>query len=281
MPYLSQKNGQIYYRYRGQGQPILLLHGLERTSDSWGNLPFLLAKHYTVVTMDLRGCGQSSLQINWKDKISDLAADASSLMAHLKHKQYFVFGLSLGGMVAMELTRLEPDRILGSIVANSSAGGLGSHRLNPFAGLMTTWTHLLPELNTAVIALLCSAKSAKWKQKLELWNTMRRKIRRFGWERETTTKYLLAALNFRLPEYQVLPPTLIMFGTEDRLVSCENSEKIAATLRAQGHRESVFIAPCRGMGHELIFENPEGVVEKINQFIGYSLEAINRQQRAS
>ena len=49
----------IVGRKRGSGPPLLLLHGNPLTQMSWDRIAPRLAEHFTVVTTDLRGYGDS------------------------------------------------------------------------------------------------------------------------------------------------------------------------------------------------------------------------------
>lgn len=55
------KQGDIYYRVSGEGEPILLIHDLDPVSSSyeWTKIEKTLAKKYTVYCIDLLGCGKS------------------------------------------------------------------------------------------------------------------------------------------------------------------------------------------------------------------------------
>ena len=53
--------GNIYYTKHGKGTPLLLIHDLNPASSSyeWEKIAKHLAKHHTVYTLDLIGCGRS------------------------------------------------------------------------------------------------------------------------------------------------------------------------------------------------------------------------------
>ena len=53
--------GKIYYTKKGSGTPLLLIHDLTPCSSSyeWHSVEQKLAKHHTVYTLDLLGCGRS------------------------------------------------------------------------------------------------------------------------------------------------------------------------------------------------------------------------------
>lgn len=59
--FFNWRYGNIFYTKQGKGSPILLIHDLNPASSSfeWEKVSKHLAKHYTVYTLDLLGCGRS------------------------------------------------------------------------------------------------------------------------------------------------------------------------------------------------------------------------------
>lgn len=59
--YYDYKYGNIYYKKRGHGSPLLLIHDLNPMASlkEWDKLSVLLEKNHTVYTIDLLGCGLS------------------------------------------------------------------------------------------------------------------------------------------------------------------------------------------------------------------------------
>ena len=52
--------GRIFARSKGEGPPLVLLHGFPQTHACWHRIAPALAETHTVVCMDLRGYGWSS-----------------------------------------------------------------------------------------------------------------------------------------------------------------------------------------------------------------------------
>jgi pimeloyl-ACP methyl ester carboxylesterase len=50
----------LHYLRSGQGEPVVLLHGIAQTSHDWRYVKPRLAERYTVIAPDLRGLGDSS-----------------------------------------------------------------------------------------------------------------------------------------------------------------------------------------------------------------------------
>lgn len=84
----------------GEGPPILLLHGFPETWWEWHRVMPLLAGHFSVVAIDLRGAGFSDCPLGGYDKAT-MARDAHEVMAALGHDRYAVCGHDIGGMVAL------------------------------------------------------------------------------------------------------------------------------------------------------------------------------------
>ncbi len=84
----------------GSGPAILLLHGWPETWWEWHHVMPLLAAHFSVVAVDLRGAGFSDCPQGGYDKAT-MARDAHGVMMALGHGRYAVCGHDIGGMVAL------------------------------------------------------------------------------------------------------------------------------------------------------------------------------------
>lgn len=126
MPFFSNDGFQLSYLDRGQGDPVLLLHGFaSSTLVNWINpgwVKTLEEGGYRVLAFDHRGHGQSSKSYEEEDYGSrKMAADAVALLDHLGIARAHVFGYSMGARVAAFMALEHPDR-----VATVIFGGLGS-----------------------------------------------------------------------------------------------------------------------------------------------------------
>ena len=88
----------------------------------------MLAKSFQVLTIDHRGLGKTSLKMRWTDSVKDISSDIVKVWDDLNWDDSHVFGLSFGGMVAMELAASYPERVSSLIVANSSTKETGFDR---------------------------------------------------------------------------------------------------------------------------------------------------------
>ncbi|WP_260929423.1 alpha/beta fold hydrolase [Novosphingobium sp. 9] len=108
-----------YYVDIGEGRPVLLLHGISNSGRAWApQVPDLKAAGYRAIVPDHAGHGASGA-VTAPFGVQELANDVEALIAHLGLDEFDVVGLSLGGMVALELALRHPERIGRLIVANS------------------------------------------------------------------------------------------------------------------------------------------------------------------
>ncbi|MDP2562483.1 alpha/beta fold hydrolase [Psychrobium sp. 1_MG-2023] len=100
---------QLNYKIIGDGQPVILLHGLFGTLDNLGRLARHLSTTYQVISIDLPNHGLSP----HTNSISypDMANSVSDLCDELGLNKVNIVGHSMGGKVAMELALLKPQLI--------------------------------------------------------------------------------------------------------------------------------------------------------------------------
>jgi pimeloyl-ACP methyl ester carboxylesterase len=120
MPYCTVDDVRLYYEEHGEGEPVALIHGLGSSSRDWfAQVPYL-ARRYRVICCDLRGHGRSS-KPEGPYAIAQFARDVAVLLRTLDAAPAHVVGLSMGGMVAMELAaHPSSGRLVRSVVTINS-----------------------------------------------------------------------------------------------------------------------------------------------------------------
>ena len=114
---------KIHYVVEGQGEPVILIHGLYASALTNWQFPGImgeLAKHYQVVALDCRGHGQSGKPTEEGAYGVKMVEDVVRLMDHLRIAKARVAGYSMGGMITMKLLTLHPERVSSAVV-----GGMG------------------------------------------------------------------------------------------------------------------------------------------------------------
>jgi len=112
----------VHYRREGWGPPILLIHGVTGSSETWEDvIPFLSERH-TVIAPDLLGHGDSA-KPRGDYSLGAYASGIRDLMQALGHESATVVGHSLGGGVAMQFAYQFPEMCQRLVLVSS--GGLG------------------------------------------------------------------------------------------------------------------------------------------------------------
>ena len=107
----------IAWRELGEGDAVLFLHGLGMTRTGWDAVMQPLAKDYRCVAWDMPGYGAS---LPLEDFSLEAAADAAaSLIAECGGAAHVV-GLSMGGMVALQLALRHPDVVRSLVLVDTS-----------------------------------------------------------------------------------------------------------------------------------------------------------------
>jgi 3-oxoadipate enol-lactonase len=122
MPKLHTRDIDVYYEITGEGEPLLFIHGLGSSMQSWQMQVPVFSAYYKVVTFDLRGHGRSDKPLE-RYNISMFAADTAELMKSLGLSSAHVVGFSLGGMVGFQLCLDAPDMVKSLVVVNSPVTG--------------------------------------------------------------------------------------------------------------------------------------------------------------
>ncbi|SNZ08504.1 alpha/beta fold hydrolase [Cohaesibacter gelatinilyticus] len=126
MAYFTSDGHEISYIDRGQGKPVLLIHGFASSKDvNWvhpGWVKTLTEAGYRVIAIDNRGHGRSAKLYDPALYSSPIMAeDAKHLLDHLEIDQAYVMGYSMGARISAFLSLKYPERVKRVVF-----GGLGS-----------------------------------------------------------------------------------------------------------------------------------------------------------
>ena len=110
----------IAYEQRGDGFPLLLIHGLAGDHQAWDPQIDVWKTRFRVIAPDNRGAGAST-QVDEAVTTRDMAGDMLALMDHLGITKVHVIGRSMGGAIAQHLALLAPDRVATLVLCASFA----------------------------------------------------------------------------------------------------------------------------------------------------------------
>jgi len=122
MPSVTLHGHELHYVEAGSGEPILLVHGMLGSHQTWTGAIEELSAGYRVIAPDLFGHGSSAKPIG-DYSLSAHAATLRDLLDRLGIERVTLVGHSLGGGIVMQFSYLFPQRVDRLVLVSS--GGLG------------------------------------------------------------------------------------------------------------------------------------------------------------
>ena len=120
---------KIFYQVKGEGKPIVLLHGFTNNGNGWKKNPLLdslVINGFKVVLIDLRGNGNSDRPSNAEGYANDAEAkDVIGLMRFLGLRKYDALGYSRGSIILARVMVLDKN------CKRAVMGGMGADFTNP------------------------------------------------------------------------------------------------------------------------------------------------------
>jgi len=235
----------LHYELRGQGMPLLLLHGGTGCHADWayaGREHF--ERDYRLIIPDARGHGSSS---NDQPTIRhrQCALDTLALLDLLAIQRCKAVGVSMGGNILLHLATLQPERVEAMVVVSS--------------------TMYFPEQARKVMAAIPAPDD----QPASEWETMRKRHHlgdqqiRALWEWAHSLKDSYDDMNFTLADLaRVRAHTLIVQGDRDFLYPVEISVEMYRAIP----NSALWIVP--GGSHGPIF------MDKSEQFAKTALDFL-------
>lgn len=257
-PHVRVGEHTIAYRHAGHGPALVLLHGFLCDSQVWEPQLTGLASQFNVVAWDAPGAGLSSdppesfTITDWSNCLVEFLDRIGIPQAHLA-------GLSWGGLLAQELYRLHPARILSLVLAGTYPGWRGSfppdvvqQRLDrcmreawlPPEEFVPRWVPEFfteaasPDVQRAMEAVVSGFHPAGFR-------LMAKSLA------ETDTTELLP---------NIKAPTLLLWGDDDRRSS------LAIAAQFQAAMPNAQLEVIQGAGHISNMEQPERFNDLVRRF---------------
>jgi 3-oxoadipate enol-lactonase len=253
---------RIAYEIRGEGEPLVLVHGLAYDRAGWGRLPDLLAERFRVVLLDNRGVGESDAPVG-PYAVHQMAADVVAVLDEAGIERTNLFGVSLGGYIAQELALGHPERVAKLILASTAPGG-------PQAVPMPQATQEVfaryPTMEREAGLRMFVENSLGERGVRELPDVVEEIFRyRLGHAPTVEAWLAQATAGATYESYDrigaVDVPTLVIAGGADVVVDPRNAALLGELI--PGAR--VEIVPDRG--HLLVWEDSERVAELVTEFL--------------
>ncbi|HZS25343.1 MAG TPA: alpha/beta hydrolase [Gaiellaceae bacterium] len=252
----------IAYEVRGEGEPLVLIHGLAYDRAGWGRLPELLARSFRVVLLDNRGVGESDAP-EGPYAVSQLAGDTVAVLDAAGIDRAHVFGVSLGGYVAQELALTHSDRVAKLVLCSTGPGGPKMHPM-PAAGQEAFGRYPAMEREAGLQLMVENSLGERgvrdvvgladeiYAYRLEHAPSLA------AWQAQA---YAGATFDAYDRVGAISAPTLVLAGGADNVVDPRNAELLGELVP----NARVELVPERG--HLLIWEDSERVAELVTEFL--------------
>lgn len=271
VPQPSSQALTLNVHVKGEGFPILCLHGHPGSGSSLSVFTKHLSKQFQTLAPDLRGYGNSRTQQNFN--MTDHLIDLEALLDRFGVNRCLILGWSLGGILAMELALRLPQRVSGLILIATAARPRGSHP-------PISWED---NLYTGIASILNRLQPG-WQWNIETFG--KRSLYRYLIQQHTPAAYQYLALEAmsaylqtssvatramntalrtgynRLADLgKIECPCLVLAGANDRHITAESSRETAQHLKDCQWR-------CYpNTAHLFPWEIPNQVLNDIDQWI--------------
>jgi non-heme chloroperoxidase len=274
----NSTNIDLYYEDVGSGQPVVLVHGYPLDGHSWEKqTKALLDAGYRVITYDRRGNGQSSKPAVGHD-YDTYAADLNELLEQLEIEDIVLGGFSMGtGEVTRYLGTHGSDRVQKAVLFGAISPFLLKTDDNP-EGVDGS---VFEESKEAAL----KDRYAWFKQFLDNFYNVDKfapeRISEQAWQGSFNVACMMSAYatyvqidawleDFRDDVAKIDVPTLVVHGTEDRILPFDSTAKRLPDLV-----DDIKLVPVEGGPHNFGWTHPEIANPVLLAFLEGGLEAVD------
>jgi pimeloyl-ACP methyl ester carboxylesterase len=264
MPMAKVNGINVEYKVEGQGEPLIMISGAGADKSAWRYQIKEFRKCYRTITFDSRGAGKSDKPAG-PYTIKMMADDTIGLMDFLGIEKAHVLGVSMGGMIAQELAIDYPGRV------NKLVLGCTFARKYETSG----WSK---EFDDAIMAYVRSSQDKASKRRLA-YVMMDLQINKW-YNRILLLPLIKIALRF-MPAApgadaqfaavgthdtadrlgMIRAPTLVITGSDDRLINPTSSELIASLV------PGAKLVKVLGGGHGFMMEASDEFNKEVLSFL--------------
>lgn len=250
----------IGYDDQGSGTPLMFLHAFPLNRSMWGDQVTALAHRFRVITMDLRGHGESDALL-WHFSLEQYADDVAALINQLSIDRAVLIGLSMGGYIAFAFYRKYPDRVRALVLADTrAAADTVESRAGRVALAQTAFRHGAGAVADLMLPKLLGATS------LERRADLAAKVRHIISGNDICGMIVDSmAMADRPDSRSLLPtitvPTMVLVGEEDHTTPLTEAQAMAAGIPGT----KLVVIP--GAGHLSNLEQPEAFNEALHRFL--------------
>ena len=261
---VSVNGAEIFVSESGEGDAVVLLHGYPLSGALFERVRDRLDDDRRVITIDHRGYGQSTTPEPVTD-VATYAEDALAVMAELGIESAAIGGMSMGGPIAMEMYRQDPDAFDAMILIDTNHMPAGAIEAGIWSGARTALQEngevgaiipfLMPNMLTGETRLVTEPAAADYLTAAMEQASLDGAIGGTNVleNRPDFTQTLTEAGEAGLP-------VLVLVGREDTVYPVAISQSMADVTGGE-------IVVIEGASHAAVFERPEESAKAIASFL--------------
>lgn len=251
---------KLYFRSFGQGEPLIILHGVFGSSDNWQTVGQELSMKYKVYLVDQRNHGSSPHSDEFDYNV--MADDILELMLHEKIDRAHLLGHSMGGKVAMTFATRYPKKVNKLIVVDIAPKYYVPQHERIFMGFRSIKLDQIQTRNEADVQMSQRIPERAVRQFI-LKNLNRNKEGSFVWKLnldaiEKNAEEIGAALS---EEDWFNGHVLFLAGTKSDYVKEDDLPNI------RQHFPNAVLKNISGAGHWVHAEQPKLLVRMVFEFL--------------
>lgn len=253
---------KLHYRIIGEGNPVLLLHGLFGMSDNLQSFGRQLAeKNHQVIIVDLRNHGQSP-----HDEIHSyrvMADDIAELMQDLNLNKVDIIGHSMGGKVVLKLLNSHAEKINKAVVIDIAPWFYPVHHREILDALLSIDLNIIRTRKEAELAL---------GEKIKDQGTLFFLLKNLYWQstHQLAWRFNLNAINRQIenvgedtwPQQIISTPVLFIRGEKSNYIDPYRMNEITKWF------PQADLSEIKNSGHWVHAEQPADLLMVIDEFLG-------------
>jgi len=267
--YLEIGKAKIYYEEKGDGVPLLMIHGGFLDRRMWDLQFEYFSKDYRVIRYDVRNHGLTTSGAEIFTNYDDL----NTLMDSMKISRAVIMGLSLGGLITIDFALTHPEKVMALIPVSTGLSG--------FDGKDKEWKEFDKKIN---IEFTNNNEEGAIELMLKTWTDgLQRKPGEVSKEVRGKTKIMLKS-TFEKPDTMRIPgkltppadkrleeiklPVLTIYGDKDLQGIIDIAERIKKEIKDSR------VEIIRGAAHMVNMEFPDEFNKIVEEFLKETIKDI-------
>jgi esterase len=252
---------KLNYKVFGEGDPVIILHGMFGTLDNWQTIAKQLAEHFMVFIVDLRNHGRSPHSDHFDYSI--MARDLEEFMESNWIYKANLIGHSMGGKIAMQFATENPDMVQKLIVVDIAPKAYKGNHQSIFDALFALDLASLGSRKEADQFLESRIESYGVRQFILKNLYLNKKTKEYTWKMNLPVIH--KAYKLILGESQLSDvydnPTLFIKGSNSSYILPEEFETY------KKHFPTAELAIVENAGHWVHAEQPKPFLTILNKFL--------------